>query len=237
MARYKWELNDEGLRELRKIVPPFNLDEIAIGIHSKLGNWSNFYYEDQLKLIKEVYTLFVNTDHRTTDLARFYDVPQRNAQEIVKKFGINLDRFEAQRRASLKRDYKAIALKGRITKAKSLCGSNMEEYIRHFMYCELKLLSDYEVFVSVNSPKQLGKWEHDIPIIIIDGDKFKKYLVELEGEPWHKDDQGNRNLKEQEAIEHGYTVYHLEYKGYMNRNNVEDEARKIAKDIIKTFCE
>lgn len=176
---------------------------IDITLNSKTYN---YYDKDSYdNFLKDLYVLINFTDMTPSDIAPKYDIGVRSLQNILTKYGWELTKKESQRRATIKRDYSDILKKGRMTRTKSICGSNIEDYIRYKSYDILSSNIDGEVIVGINSSCFLDNRELDIPIIIIKDGEIQKITLEVNGDVWHNSHDDNEKKTMLESAGYIYT--------------------------------
>ena len=181
-----------------------------------------------------LYILVKYSDFTTTDISLACGKNVRTIQNILKQFGWQLNMFEAQRKSSLKRNYKEIRLKSRQTRNRTLSGSNIEDYIRHEIYTTLKIkIPNIEFFVGINSPAYFECSEADIPLIVFVEDSLYKFLIEVDGSVWHQGEQLDRDdIKDELFHNKGYFIYRIKLRTTSNTYLI-DIIEKITNDVIK----
>lgn len=236
MDKTKFVLTD---KEMIKFIESFELDRGDIKLiknafaDTSYGTFK-YYEKTSYKLfLEEIYILIGYTDYTPQDIATAYNMGLRNVQMILKRNGWALDKNEAQRRATLKRDYKTICIKGRQTRNKATCGSNIEEYIRNELYCSLQLnnTKNADIIVGINSTQFIDDLEADIPIIIISNGNTYKFAVEVDGVFWHNKEKDNKKDAVFEA--NGYRVLRLKLENSATHKYIDSEILSLSREILK----
>lgn len=238
--------NSKFLEALKNInAEEIQLDKILLSNSSKLiidktyekiskkSPRSLYYYGDLNKLLTELFKVIYYTDLTTSDLANIYNKNVRTISKLLKLAGWEMTKEEAQRRATLKRDYTSIFLKSRASKAKAMSGSLIEESIRAYFYTELKSkLKDAEIIVGINSPSFIKQSEADIPIIMFNNNEIFKYVIEINGQYWHKNkNKKNNDINKLRILsENGYDVFSINV--YVNDNLKNENFIKKLNNVI-----
>lgn len=234
-----YQLKNEQMYELIKTHNLTINDEK--NIENALAEFSEYsiirYYKSKELLrvfLTEIYILRFYSDFTPKDIGEAYEKNVRTIQKLLKKVCWEMDSKEAQRRATLKRDYEVINLKSRETRLKSIASSNIEDYIRHNLYLKLKksFPSD-DVIVGINSINFADTFELDIPIIIFRNDDIRKFAIEIDGEHHQKEIVETRDKRKKELLyKKGYCVYSVPLK-QTHQSLVDSKVDEIVSFISK----
>jgi hypothetical protein len=181
--------------------------------------------KDSYYVFEDMYKLYLN-NYSLIEISKLYNRSPRMIQVIFKNVGLNRNRCSAQQIAAKKRDYVAIRKKYKNTIFEratdtQLFGSKIEQYIR-YEFCILlnEIFPNYEVLVGINTMTKVG--ELDIPIILLDDDKFYKYGIEVDGEFFHIDEKrGEQDISKSNKLNKlGYKIFRLKTKAYYNNEHI-----------------
>lgn len=197
--------------------------------------------EGTIELFCTIYKLRYKLKLSNTEMAKYFEINPRSMRNRLKLMEWQYDRYEAQQKAAKEvRDYSKIVMSKKKRMLQILKGSNKEDYVRHKLNLELSdILFDCDVIVGVNNISILKPKESDIPIIIIENDNIHKYVIELNGDYWHKDKEEIDKEKKILLKNKGYKYFDIWHFGNTRKQKefgeidfqIEDIMHKIKKDI------
>lgn len=186
-------------------------DQITMALRYFTGKRSNYYPkgDELITFVKNLYTMYYKLDMSCNDIGIIFKKNANAVARLLSNIGLCLrNRNEYQIIASTKRDYEGIILKSRMTQLKSLSKSNSEDYIRNALYLGLKnRFPNIELIVGINSPCFNKRYEADIPVIVIRNKSVLKWIIEINGTAYHKENRAESDLRKIEIYEEmGYVV-------------------------------
>lgn len=157
----------------------------------------------------------------------------------VRKYGFAKNKSQARQDAIKKGkiDYRNIIASTKKTARKSNTYSNVQEMVRDIFKEEfldallIKGLDNVEVIIGFNDWGILKSKEVDIPIIVIEGNVFKKYSVELNSD-WHEERVDSDNKKALDLEKKGWNHFELFYNS-SNFGELSNDVKNIVDKIIK----
>lgn len=222
----------------------YNKDKYTEDIKNKLKNCVLTEYDNEIikklkentkskdinNVVSDIYILFEKYKYSPKEIGELYSRSARTIEIFLKNNNLQRDRFEAQKIASKKRNYKEIMNKGRNTIFNNSCfGSNPEQHLRMELNTKLPIyFQNFEIIIGMNNKSILddGK-EVDIPIIILNGNKIIKIAIEFDGAYWHnknKDEKKDVLLKNKD-----YKIFRFKQNNKTNKNDIDN----FIYDIIK----
>jgi len=193
----------------------------------------------QSDVFSDMYKLFVN-EMAFVQISKYYNRNATTIHKLFKQLGINRNLKEAQAIAGKYRDYSKIrktfkrTMKERYVKTQ-LFGSDVENLVRVELNQELNdlLYNGYEVVVGINSLFSMG--ELDIPIIIIKGNEFYKFGVEVGNYYIHDGRTEGDDIKISKFKQSGYNVMKFDTNATVYKNGRIRNYSKLCQDV-KLIC-
>lgn len=217
MLGYKKDYTEEVQNIINNKKLNKNQEIILNNILKEMGKEHYLYV-----VFPDMYKLYLS-DFSTNEIAGIYKKSYRTIQLILKKYGLNRTKHEAQKIAVKKRNYVEIREKAKMTAINRqtdnlINGSNIEQYARTYINISLNSkIKQYkgQAIIGLNTVTTAG--ELDIPIIILINDMVYKYGVEIDGAYYHNEEKDNNKAAKFNDI--GYKIYNLYTKAYCNTNN------------------
>lgn len=193
----------------------------------------------QADVFPDMYKLFVN-EMAFVQISKYYNRSASIIHRLFKELGISRNLKEAQEIAGKYRDYDEIrktfkrTMKERYVKTQ-LFGSDVENLIRVEInqYLDSILDSKYEVVIGINSLFSAG--ELDIPIIIIKGNEFYKFGIEVGNYYIHDGRTKGDDLKISKFERNGYNVMKFDTNATVYKNGRIRNYSKLCEDV-KLIC-
>lgn len=211
----------------------------------------NFLKKKKSKYIKDIYIFYklykLGCSFREIEKLSNYNYEARGISRIFNEANLSRNKYESQKIGATKRNYGEIRNKIKKTMNEqyiSTLGSSIEEYIRNKLDSILYdiLPQDYEIIIGKNTMNILKQYENDIPVIIINNNKFYKIAIEFDGSYWHENNK-NDEIKEKLLFNMGYTLFRINSKAtitsdgeFKYKNDLNYKIQEVA-DQIKLLIE
>ena len=239
LRRHKFKnsvMEDEYSIEVKKII-------IGKTNHKKLDYAFKTIYKITYK--EYLYKKYIEEKLSTYDIGILLGVSSKSISEHLVRYEIKKNLSQARKDAMGRGllNYEKILEKSRKTAAKSIGGSNLQDWVRELFKSTLSNTiskdgdnRNLELIIGSNEWGILKDKEVDIPIIIIDNENniFYKYSVELNGDYWHKDVKSIEDDEEKmyRLKASGWKHFIILNKGSASYTPIENKVQEISSAII-----
>jgi transposase len=201
------------------------------GVEKRFREQLGIEYKDWLK------QKYIDEGLSPFDIQKLTNISIPTLLKNFSLYGINKS-LSQSRKDSIrtgKINYKDITSKSRKTMNKTTSSNKQElmrDTIKYYLEKQINQLKEnnIEIVVGFNDWGILEFKEVDIPIIVIKGDKIRKYSVEVNGENWHEPLKESDQLKTNELINKGWN--HFIFKDEPMRSNSFSATEDFAQDIV-----